>query len=131
MRLRYETGTATIIQFITLTLLNIVNAVASIISTCRHDGADCSGNILSSVIFYILTVGWFAFVAALGYAAQEKRGKRMAQLLIAAEAAVAMVALFNIKLNLHYNSGLLSLITSTLDLALAIWIITLAYRLMK
>ena len=131
MKLTYQTATATIIQFIVLSFLNIVNGVDSIVTTCTHSGADCTGNILSSVIFYILIVCWFAIVLALGYLAQARRSKRLAQLLIAAEGAIMLVALFNIRLAIKYSSGFLNLFTSTIDVILAIWVITLAYRLMR
>jgi hypothetical protein len=131
MKLTYETATATLIQFIVLGLLNIANGLDSIVTTCHHAGGDCVGNIFSSLIFYILTVGWFGAVLVVGYAAQERRSKRLAQLLIAAEGFIGLVALFNVKLNLKYHSGFLSLGTSLADLLLAIWIITLAYRLMR
>jgi len=131
MKLTYETATATLIQFIVLGLLNIANGLDSIVTTCHHAGGDCLGNVFSSLIFYILTVIWFGMVLFVGYIAQERRSKRLAQLLIAAEGLISLVALFNIKLNLKYHSGFLSLGTSLLDLALAIWVITLAYRLMR
>jgi purine-cytosine permease-like protein len=131
MKLTYETGTATLIQFIVLSLLNIVSALVSIITTCRHEGGNCTGNLLTSIIFYIMVVGWFGLVTVIGYAALDRRSKRLAQLLIITEVVIALVALFNIKLNLRYHSGWLSLFTSLADLILAVWIITLAYRLMK
>lgn len=131
MKLTYETATATTIQFIVLGLLNIATGVDSVVTTCAHDRADCVSNIIVSLLFYLLIVGWFGMVLALGYLAQERRGKRLAQLLIMAEFAILLVATFNVKLNLKYHNGLLSLITSLLDIALAIWIITLAYRLMR
>lgn len=131
MKLTYQTGTATLIQFIILSLLNIVNGLESIITTCRHEGGDCVGNVFSSLIFYILAVCWFGAIVVLGFAAQERRSKRLAQLLIAGEAAIGLIALFNVKLNLHYHNGTLSLGTSLIDLLLAIWITTLAYRLIK
>lgn len=131
MKLTYETATATLIQFIVLGLLNIANGLDSIITTCRHSGGDCVGNIFSSLIFYMLAVGWFGVVLGLGYLAQERRSKRLAQLLIMAECLIVLVALFNIKLNLKYHNGLLSLFTSFLDLVLSVWVITLAYRLMR
>lgn len=131
MKFTYKTATATLVQFIALGLLNLVNGLDSIVTTCHHPGGDCVGNILSSVIFYIFITGWFCLIVVLGFLAQERRGKRLAQLLIVAEASVVLVALFNIKLSLRYFSGVLSLATSLVDIALAIWIITLAYRLMK
>ena len=131
MKLTYETGTATIMQFIVLGLLNIANGLDSIVTTCHHPGGDCVGNVFSSLIFYILLMGWFGGVAVLGYLAQERRSKRLAQLLIITEAMVSLIALFNIKLNLKYHNGFLGLGTSIIDVVLAIWIITLAYRLMR
>jgi len=131
MKLTYQTGTATLIQLIVMGLLNIVNGIVSIITTCHHNGSACLSNTFSSIVFYILTVGWFALMVVLGFAAQEKRSKRLAQLLIMAEALVSLVALFNVKLSLKYHNGFLGLLTSVVDLVLAIWIITLAYRLMK
>jgi hypothetical protein len=131
MRLKYQAGTATLIQLIVLGLLNIANGLQSVIETCRHDSGSCMSNIFTSFIFYILTVGWFVILVIIGYGAQEKRSKRLAQVLIAAEGLTALVALFNIKLNLRYHNGFLSLFTSFADLVLSIWIITLAFRLMR
>jgi hypothetical protein len=131
MRLKYQTGTATLIQLIVLGLLNIATGLQSIITTCRHDGVNCVSNTLTSAIFYIMTVSWFAILVVLGAGAQEKRSKRLAQLLIAAEGLTGLVALFNIKLNIHYPSGFLSPFTSLADLVLSVWVITLAWRLMR
>lgn len=131
MRLTYETGTATLIQFIVLGLLNIGNALQSIITTCNHPGADCVGNLLSSIIYYLLIVVWFGLIVVLGFGAQERRSKRLAITLIGAELAVLAVALYNIKLNLTYHNGFLSLLTSFADVILSVWVVSLAYRLMK
>ncbi len=125
MKLKYETGIATMIQLIVLGLLNILTGISSTVSSCRQD--DCLGSVFINFIFYVVLVGWFAFLAGLGYAAQQRRGKRLAQALIAAEALVALVALFDVK---HHND-ILGLITSLADLTLSIWIITLAFRLMR
>jgi hypothetical protein len=131
MKLTYETGTATIIQFIVLGFLNIANGLDSIVTTCHHSGGDCASNAFSSIVFYILLMGWFGVIAVLGYLAQERRSKRLAQLLIMTEGLVSLIALFNIKLNLKYHNGFLGLVTSIVDVALAIWIVTLAFRLMR
>jgi purine-cytosine permease-like protein len=131
MRLKYQTGTGTLIQLIVLGLLNIATGLQSIIATCHHDSTNCISNTLTSAIFYILTVGWYAVLVVIGAGAQERRSRRLAQLLICAEALTALVALFNIKLGAHYHNGFLSLITSFADLVLSIWIITLAWRLMR
>lgn len=127
MKLTYETAIATLIQFVTLTLLNVANGLNSVISTCHSSGSDCISNMIVSLIFFLLTAAWFAFVWVLGYSAQERRSRRLAQLLIAAEALIALVAFFNAK----HHTDWLSLATSIIDLGLSLWIITLAWRLMK
>ena len=127
MKLTYETAIATFVQFVALSLLNIANGTNSVITTCRSDGSNCVSNLIVSLIFFLLVTGWFAAVWLLGYMAQERRSRRLAQLLIIVEACVALVALFNAK----HHTDALSLATSLIDLALAIWVITLAYRLMR
>jgi hypothetical protein len=127
MKLKYETAIATLIQFVTLTILNVGTGVDSIVSTCRSSHSDCVSNMLVSLIFFLLTAAWFGFVWVLGYAAQDRRSKRLAQVLILVECLIAIVALFNAK---HHND-LLSLATSLVDIALAIWVIVLAFRLMR
>ncbi|HVA10961.1 MAG TPA: hypothetical protein VNG32_02220 [Candidatus Dormibacteraeota bacterium] len=127
MRLTYQTGIATFIQFITLSLLGIANGANSVVTTCRHDSTNCVSNLIVSLIFFLLTAAWFGVVWVLGYTAQERRSRRLAQLLIAAEGFIALIALFNAK----HHTDLLSLATSLLDLCLAVWIIILAFRLMR
>jgi len=132
MRLSYETGKAAMIQFIVLGILNIATALQSIIATCGHSGGDCVGNLLSSVIYYVLIVGWFGVILLLGFAAQEGRNKRLALSLICAELAVLAVASYNIKLDhFGFHNGILSLITSCIDVILSVWVISIAYRLIK
>jgi hypothetical protein len=127
MKLTYETGIATFIQFIALSFLNIANGVNSVVTTCRHESTDCVGNILVSIIFFMLVVGWFGAVWVLGYYAQERRSYRLALALIGAEGLIALIALFNAK----HNTDYLSLATSLIDLVLALWIVLLAFRLMR
>jgi hypothetical protein len=126
MKLRYETGIATLIQFVVISLLNIATGANSVVTACRSD-EGCVSDLLVSVIFYLMVVGWFGFIWILGYAAQERRSKRLAQLLIGAELLVMAVAYFNTQ---HYNDHI-SLITSWIDLFLAAWVIFLAFRLMR
>jgi len=127
MKLTYQTGIATFIQFVSLSLLNIANGANSVVATCRHDSTNCISNLIVSLIFFMLTVAWFAAVWLLGYTAQDRRSKRLAQLLIAAEGFIALIALFNAK----HHTDLIGLGTSLIDLALALWIIVLAFRLMR
>lgn len=127
MKLTYETGIATLIQFLLLSLLNIVNGFFSTVSSCHNDGKHCVSNVIAAISFFILISCWFGFVWALGFLAQERRSKILARLLILTELAIAAVAFFSIK----HNGGILSVFISCLDLGLTLWIITLAYRLSK
>lgn len=125
VKLTYETGTATLIQFMVMGILNLVTGLNSIISACHH-GKDCLTNAIVSPIYYILLTGWFASLWIIGYFAQERRSKWLARLLICAEGLVVLVSLFNAK---HHND-LIGLITSLADLVLALWVIFLSIRLM-
>jgi uncharacterized membrane protein len=127
MKLTYQTGVATLIQFITLSFLGIANGANSVVTTCRHDGSNCVSNLIVSLIFFILTAAWFGAVWVLGYTAQERRSRHLAWLLIGAELLIALIAFFNAK----HHTDILSLATSLFDLILAIWIVTLAFRLMR
>jgi uncharacterized membrane protein len=126
VKLTYQTAVATLIQFITLSFLGIANGLNSVVSTCRHDGTDCISNLIVSIIFFILTAAWFGAIWIIGAIAQERRSKKFAFILIGAEALIALVALFNAK----HHTDALGLATSVIDLLLALWIITLAFRLM-
>lgn len=127
VKITYQTSIATFIQFILLSLLGIANGANSVVTTCRTDSTNCVSNLIVSLIFFILTALWFGAIWVLGSIAQERRSRRLAQLLIAVEAGIALVAYFNAK---HHNN-ILGLATSLLDLGLAVWVIFLAYRLMK
>ena len=127
MIFKYQVGVITLAQFVSLSLLGIANGLNSIISTCKANEGDCASNTLVSLIFFLLTAGWFAFIWVLGYTAQERRSKRLAQVLICAETLIALVALFNAK----HHTDLLGLGTSLIDLFLATWVIILAFRLMR
>jgi|SRR5665213_3460880 len=126
MKLTHQTGIATLIQFITLSFLGMANGGNSVVTTCRHDGTNCVSNLIVSLIFFILTVVWFGAVWLLGYTAQERRSRRLAQLLIAAEAFIGLIAFFNAK----HHTDALGLFTSLVDLILVAWIVSLAVRLM-
>jgi purine-cytosine permease-like protein len=83
--------------------------------------------ILTSVVFFLLLVGWFAAIWVVGYLAQERRSKNLAFILIGGELLVLLVATFNGR----NHPDTLSLITSITDAVLAIWVIYLAFRLMR
>jgi glucan phosphoethanolaminetransferase (alkaline phosphatase superfamily) len=127
MRFKYETGIITFVQFVALSLLGIGNLLNSVVSTCHDSSTDCISNLLVSLIFFLLTTAWFAVVWVLGWAAQERRSRKLALLLIGAEAFIALIAFFNAK----HHTDYLSLFTSLVDFFLALWVITLAWRLMR
>lgn len=127
MKLTYQTGIAAFIQFVILSFLGIANGANSVVTTCRHDSTNCVSNLIVSLIFFMLTVAWFAAVWLLAYMAQENRSRRLAQLLICAEGLIGLIALFNAR----HHTDILSLLTSLIDLGLAIWVAWLAFRLMR
>jgi hypothetical protein len=127
MKIRYQTGIATLIQFVTMTFLNIATGLVSIVSGC-HDGfSDCLVNSFTSMAFFMIITLWFGFIWIIGFMAQDRRSKTLAQILIIAEIMIALVALFNAR----HHVDKLGLFTSLVDAALAVWVIYLAFRLMQ
>jgi len=127
MKIKFETGIATLVQFIALSLLGILNALNSIISTCHNAADECVTNSMLSIIFFMITVFFFGVIWVLGYTVQDRRSKRLAQLLIMIELLIMIVALFNAR----HHTDLLSLFTSVLDFGLAVWVIVSAAILIK
>lgn len=127
MTLKYQTGVATIAQFIIMAVLNFINGAVSSVQQCTGYSNDCVSNIILSLLFWMLVTLWFGFLLVMGAAAQERRSRRVARILIAAEGLVALVALFDA----HHYPNILGLVTSLVDAALAIWVITLAFRLVR
>lgn len=127
MKIKYETSTATFTQFIALSLLGIANALNQTITTCVKDSSECVTGAMLSIIFFILTVLFFAGVWVLGYTVQDKRSPRLAQLLIIVELIILPVAMINAR----GHSDLLSLFTSLTDIVLAAWVIYSAILLIK
>lgn len=127
MLFKYEIGIIAFVQFILLSFLSLANSVNSIVTTCVHENGNCIENMIPSIILFILIAVWFGFIWVFAYTVQERRSRRLAVLLMGAELAIAMVALFSIK---HHNDWL-SLVTSIIDLVLALWVILLAFRIAK
>jgi len=128
MRLRYETGAATLAQFIITSALSFVNGGASIISGCRSSTtADCVSNALVSLILIILIVIALGFLLLLGYIAQERRSTNLARLLMGFEASAALIFLFDAK----QSPGVIDRLTNLIYFALAVWVILLAWRLSR
>lgn len=127
MTLTYQTGIATLIQLGVMTLLNVLNGFHSVGKQCTNGSTNCVETIILSLLYFMVITLWFGFLWILGAAAQDRRSKRMAQLLFMAEFMVFVVAAFNAQ---HHNH-LLGLITSLTDAVLAAWIMLLAFRLIR
>lgn len=127
MKLTYQTGIAALIQLAVMTLLNIANGFYSSIKQCTTAGNGCVEDIILALLYFMVLTTWFAFVWILAAAAQDRRSRRMALLLIASEGMIALVSLFNAR---HHNN-ILGLVTSLTDAALALWVAFLALRLMR
>ncbi|HET7060410.1 MAG TPA: hypothetical protein VFH99_03820 [Candidatus Saccharimonadales bacterium] len=125
MRLKYETGIITLIQFIVMSLLSLANSLNSVITTCVKESGQCIENMIPSIILFILIAAWFAFIWILGYAVQERRGRKLSAALISAEGIIALIALFSIR----HHTDWLSFGTSVVDLVLSVWVMLLAFRI--
>ena len=128
MRIRYETGVATFIQFIIGTALSFMSGGASIVSGCRgNSGADCATNAFVSLILIIMTVVAYTFVLGLGYVAQERRSSRLALALIGFELLAALIFLFDA---LH-SPDILGKLINFVSLAVAAWVTYIAWNLYR
>jgi hypothetical protein len=127
MTIRYQTGVTTLAQFVSMAILNLINMLYSSIHSCVKSGSECVGDVTLNLLYFLVVCAWFGFIWVMGYAAQDRRSKRIAQALIAAEIAVLLAALLDLK---HYPNAL-GLITSAVDAFFAGWTILLAYRLIK
>jgi preprotein translocase subunit SecG len=128
MHLRYETGVATLVQFIIATAFSFLNGIVAIIGGCHGKSTtDCVSNSLLSLIVIILVVFYFGAVLALGYVAQERRSTNLARLLIAVELFTALVFLFDAT----HSPEILERITNFVSFLIAIWVIILAWRLSR
>jgi hypothetical protein len=126
MRVRYETGVATLVQFAAGTILAVVSGGGSVISGClHHSGADCATNTFVTLLFLIFTAGVLAVIAILGYIAQERRSTRLAYILMGIEAGAALIYLFDAK----QAPGFVDRITNLLTFLIAVWVIVVAWRL--
>lgn len=129
MKLRYETGVAAMAQFLVVLILNFIGAVVNAVDTCTDASStyDCVSGIGIDLLYVIILAFWFGFIWILAYAAQDRRDHRLASILMAAEAMVLVVALFNAQ---HFPN-IIGLITSLTNAAFAAWVIYLAFRLTR
>lgn len=127
MTIKYQTGVTTLAQFLTMTFLNLISMLASSIHSCVKSGSECVGDVTINLLYFLVLAAWFGFIWVLGYSAQDRRSKRIAQVLILAEGIIFLAALLDAK---HFPN-VLGLLTSLLDMFFAVWTITLAWRLIK
>jgi len=125
MAVKYQTGISTLAQFVTITFLNIVSLVITSVQGCVKSPGDCVGDTTLNLLYLLVLAGWFAFLWVLGYATQDRRSKRLAQLLIAAETVVFLAAALDAK----HHPDILGLLTSLADLGFAALTILLAWRI--
>ena len=124
MRLRYETGIGTLVQFIATTAMSFLSTLVSIIGGVD---ANCVSNSLVSLILLIIIIFALGFLLVLGYAAQERRSSRLAKLLIASEILAAIIYLYDTQ----HALNVLERLTNLASCLLAIWVIILAWRLSR
>ena len=128
MRIRYETGTATLIQFIVGAGLSFLNGVISVVSGCTGSGsADCVSNAFVSLVLIMMTIVAYVFLLALGYVAQERRSVRLAYLLIASELIAALVSIFDAR----QSASVVDKFTNFISFVAAVWVIYVAWRLAR
>ena len=125
-KLRYETGIATLIQFTALAFLNFVYNIGNGIRVCSKEGG-CVSTLLTDLLYVLLLAMWFGIVWIIGYAAQDRRDKNLAKVLVGAEILIAGVAFINAR----HHPDPFGLIISLLDIGLAVWVIILAIRLIR
>ena len=70
MKLRYNTGQATIVQFIVVMLLGFVSSTISLIQAVDSEGSGSfATNLLLTVFIVILQALWLGFICVVGFAA--------------------------------------------------------------
>lgn len=126
LKLKYETGVAATIQFISLTLLNFINGASGSIDQCFRSGGSCVSSIVLNTGYFLVITVWFGFLWLAGFATQDRRSRRIAQMLILAEGLVFLVGLYD--LTKHAQSIIATLI-SLAEIITSLWVSYLALRL--
>src|SRR5665213_3512971 len=125
-RLTQQTAVISMVQFITIMILGVPNTLVNIIATCHSDSSNCVSNMIVTIIFYLMTAGWFGIIMILGYTAQKKRSRQFAIILIGFELITLVVAWY---IDFPHDTNWLAKATSLIDGLLSVWVIYLAMRL--
>jgi len=116
------------IQLVVGILLGFVTGGISIFAGCHNQSAgDCVSNTFVSLVLIILIAIGYAVLLGVGYLTQERRSPRLALTLMGLEALAALIFAFDAK----HAPDPITLIANLISLALAIWVIFLAWRLAR
>lgn len=128
MKLRYNTGQATIVQFIAVMLLGFVSSTISLFQAVDSEGSGSfATNLLLTVFILILQAVWLGFICVVGFAAQDKRNRSLALLLIGLEGINLVVAFMNIR----HPGNPVAFLASLTHILIALYIIWLAYEIYR
>lgn len=128
LKLKYETGIATSIQFVVVTILNLIDGATSSVTQCSSGSGNCFGDIALALVYFVLISICFGVLWLVGFAAQDRRSKRIALFLIGGEGLVLLISLYNLT---HHTTSLVNRVTSFADLVLSVWIAFLALRIIR
>jgi RsiW-degrading membrane proteinase PrsW (M82 family) len=128
LKLKYETGVATSIQFVVITILNFIDGVFSSVSQCTNGAGSCLGNIILAMLYFLIISIWFGALWLLGFAAQDRRSKQIALFLMSGEGLVFLASVYNFT---HHTASLINKATSLVDLVLSLWVAFLAFRIVR
>lgn len=127
MKLHYQTGTATFIQLAVVLFLIVLNNVIAYVQDCFVQDTGCVATAFVSMVMIVFAGIWLLILSILGYAAQERRNKRIAYTLIGLEAFTLLIALMLARLPGNWFAGLSAVIAALI----AAWVMLLAFRISR
>ena len=126
LKLKYETGIAATIQFIALTILDFISGVSTSVTQCVNGSGSCAGDVALAIFYFIVITVLFGILWLAGFAAQDRRSRRIAQALILAEGFVFLVGLYDFTKHRH---SLIGSLISLVEIITSVWIAWLALRI--
>jgi hypothetical protein len=128
LKLKYETGVAATFQFIVLTVLNFISGISSSVSQCLNGTGGCVSDVVLAILYFLVITVWFGALWLAGFAAQDRRSRRIAQFLILAEGLVFLVGLYGFK---RHSQSIISALISLAEIITSAYVAWLAFRLMR